>query len=182
MTITATVAQHRAPGADREIHWVMTAGWTFPESAWKRWILEPVSRWAFDRVARVYGFVTMPPMPPTPYEVEARASAVLRTVRLARRLAAQGGMLGLAPEGRDLPEDQPPSPEGLGSPPEGAGEFIALLVKAGLPVLPVGVSEPQGHLRLSFGRPFMPKAPPSRAERDEAVIRQVMEAIAGQLA
>ena len=68
-------------------------------------------------------------MPPDPSEVEARALGVLQTVRLARRLAQGGGMVGLAPEGRDVPE-------GLGQPPEGAGQFIALLVRAGLPVLP----------------------------------------------
>ena len=33
------------------------------------------------------------------------------------------------------------SPVGMGKPPTGAGRFIALLVEAGLPVLPVGVME-----------------------------------------
>ena len=174
LAISAAVATHRAPNADPEIHWVMTAAWTFPESAWRRRVLTPLTRWAFDRVARVYGFATMPPMPPDPREVEARAVAVLRTVRLARRAAREGGMIGLAPEGRDFPE-------GLGQPPEGAGEFIALLVRAGLPVLPVGVAEPEGRLRVSFGPLFVPEIPPDRAERDQVVARQVMTAIAQQL-
>jgi hypothetical protein len=118
--------------------------------------------------------VTMPPMPPDPREVEARAVAVLRTVRLARQAAREGGMIGLAPEGQDFPE-------GLGQPPESAGEFIALLVKAGLPVLPVGVAEPEGRLRVSFGPLFVPEIPSDRAERDQVVARQVMTAIAQQL-
>jgi hypothetical protein len=152
----------------------MTAAWTFPDSAWRRRVLTPLTRWAFDRVARVYGFVTMPPMPPDPQEVEARAVAVLRTVRLARRLAREGGMIGLAPEGRDFAE-------GLGQPPDGAGEFIALLIRAGLPVLPVGVTEMEGRLHVSFGELFVPDIPSARAERDRAVTRQVMTAIAQQL-
>ncbi len=172
--IAAAVAACRAPDADAEMRWVMTAGWTYPESPWRRRILTPLTRWAFARVARVYGFVTMPPMPPDPREVEARAAAVLRAVRLARRLAQEGGLMGLAPEGQDFSG-------GLGQPPPGAGEFIALLVLAGLPVLPVGVAEVDEHLCISFGPLFIPDIPTRRAERDRAVARQVMDAIARQL-
>lgn len=174
MAISAAVASHRHPTADPEIHWVMTAAWTFPESKWKAQVLIPVTRWAFNRLARVYGFVTMPPMPPTPDEVEARAAAVLRTIRLARRMAPQGGMVGLAPEGMDTPGK-------LAKPHQGAGAFIALLVEAGLPVLPVGVTEQAGRLTLSFGQLFIPEIPPGRVERDLAVTRQVMTSIARQL-
>jgi 1-acyl-sn-glycerol-3-phosphate acyltransferase len=174
LAITAAVAARRAPDADPEIHWLMTAAWTFPESRWRQRVLTPATRWAFGRVARVYGFVTMPPMPPAPHEVEARAVAVLRTLRLARRAALEGGMLGLAPEGRDVPGR-------LGQPPRGAGTFIALLVGAGLPVLPVGVAEQGGRLRISFGCPFVPEIPPARVDRDTAVSQQVMAAIARQL-
>lgn len=174
LAIAAAVAAQRAPDADPEIHWLMTAAWTFPESAWRRRLLTPLTRWAFRRVARVYGLITTPPMPPDPREAEARALAALRTVRLARRMAQRGGMIGLAPEGMD-------TPEGLGQPPEGAGKFVALLVEAGLPVLPVGVIESGGRLRVSFGPPFLPEIPPDRAERDRAVMDQVMGAIATQL-
>jgi len=174
LAITAAVAARRASTADPQIHWVIAGAWTYPDSPWKRRILTPATRWAFSRVARVYGFVTMPPMPPAAAEVEARALAVLRTVRLARRLAQAGGMLGLAPEGRDVPV-------GLDEPPEGAGEFITLLVKAGLPVLPVGIAEPEGRLCVSFGPLFVPEIPPDRAERDRTVVRQVMAAIESAL-
>ena len=174
LAIASAVAARRAPDADPEIRWVMTAAWTFPDSPWRQRFLTPVTRWAFDRAARVYGFVTMPPMPPNPDEVEARAAAVLRTVRLARRAAREGGMLGLAPEGQDTPGR-------LGEPPEGAGDFVALLVQAGLPILPVGVTEQGGRLQVSFGPLFVPQVPQIRAERDSAVARQVMGAIARQL-
>lgn len=174
LAISAAVAAQRAPGADPEIHWVMTAAWTFPGSRWRQRFLTPLTRWAFRRVARVYGFIPMPPMPPDPHEVEARAQAVLRTVRLARQVAQTGGMIGLAPEGMDTPGN-------LGEPPEGAGRFVALLVEAGLPVLPVGVTESAGRLRVSFGPPFVPQVPPDRAERDRAVTEWVMSGIARQL-
>ncbi len=175
LAITAALISHRAPDAYREIHWVMTAAWTFPESPWRHRLLTPLTRRVFARLAQVYGFITMPPMPPAPDEMAARAVAVLKTVRLARQMARQGGMIGLAPEGQDFKG-------GIGQPPAGAGEFIALLVEAGLaPVLPVGLTERDGSLRISFGPSFMPLVPSQRAGRDRAVIKQVMEAIAEQL-
>jgi 1-acyl-sn-glycerol-3-phosphate acyltransferase len=174
LAIGDAVATRRHPLADPQMHWVMTAAWTFPTSSWRRHALMPLTYFAFDRVAQIYGFVTMPPMPPDPSQVEARAMAVRRTVRLARHLAATGGILGLAPEGQD-------TPGGLAEPPAGAGEFIALLVQAGLPVLPVGLSEPAGQLRVSFGPLFVPDIPARRAGQDRVVIRQVMDAIAREL-
>jgi 1-acyl-sn-glycerol-3-phosphate acyltransferase len=179
LALSAAVAERRASGADPEIRWVMTAAWTFPQSHWKRHTLTPLTRWAFARAARVYGFVPMPPMPPDPDEVEARAAAVLRTVRLARQIAPQGGMLGLAPEGQDVPG-------AFGPLPKGAGAFIGLLVEAGMPVLPAGVGERRhsdgtGGLCISFGPLFRPQIPPDRAERDAELARQVTTAIARQL-
>jgi len=172
--ITAAVASQRASHADRELYWLMTAAWTFPGAIARR-VLTPLTRWAFSRVARVYGFIPMPPMPPSPDEVEARARAVLQTLRLARRLVRTGGMIALAPEGQDT------TPGELGQPPEGAGEFISLLVEAGMPVLPAGISEVDGKLRVSFGPVFTPNIPADRAHRDKIVANQVMGAIARQL-
>jgi 1-acyl-sn-glycerol-3-phosphate acyltransferase len=183
--ISAAVAERRAPGADQEIHWVMTAAWTFPESRWKHRLLTPLTRCAFARVARVYGFVPMPPMPPDPDEVEARARAVLRTVRLARQIARRpgradvGGMIGLAPEGQDVPGESG-APRFERTLPDGAGEFLALLAQAGLAVLPVWVGERAGGLCVSFGPPFEPDIPVERDVRDLVVGRQVMSAIARQ--
>lgn len=171
LAITAAVADHRGPDAQEEMVWIMTAAWRFEDSRWRQRCLTPLSHWAFARVAHVYGFITMPPMPPAPEELLERAVAALRSVRLARRLARTGGLLGLAPEGRDVPM-------GLAEPPPGAGAFVALLVEAGMPVLPTAVSESGGRLRVSFGPTFVPTIPASRAERDAAVSRQVMDAIA----
>lgn len=170
LLVSAALSAHRAPEADRELRWVMTDAWTYPEGTWKSRILTPLSRWVFRRVARVYGFVSMPPMPPRPWELEARALSVLQAVRLARKLAQSGGMMGLAPEGRDIEE-------GLGEPPENAGRFIALLVEAGLPILPVGVTEAEGRMRVAFGALFRPQIPAGKEERDTIVAREVMGAI-----
>jgi 1-acyl-sn-glycerol-3-phosphate acyltransferase len=170
LAISAAVAARRVPDAGSEMRWVMTAAWTFPESRWKHRFLTPLTKWAFRRVAWIYGFIPMPAMPPVPDEVEERARAVLETVRLARR----GFSIGLAPEGMDTPGR-------LSEPPEGVGRFLALLVEAGLLVLPVGITELDGRLRVSFGPVFIPQIPPGRKERDLSVSRQVMEAIARQL-
>lgn len=168
--ISAVVARFRSPDANREIQWVMTNALTFPESCWRARMLTPLTRWALPRVGAVYGFISMPAMPPAPEEVQARAAAVLRTVRLARSGASSGVMVGLAPEGMD-------TEGGFGQAQEGAGEFIALLVKAGLVVLPVGVSELGGALQLSFGEVFSPDIPQDRSQIDAAVSGQVMARI-----
>jgi hypothetical protein len=173
LSVTAAVATCRAAGAEREVHWVIADAWTYPDR-WRSHLITPATRWAFRRVARTYDFVSMPPMPPRPHEVAARASAVLQTVRLARALAGRGGMVGLAPEGGDMPD-------GLGRPPAGAGEFIGLLAAVRLPVLPVGVSEADDRLVISFGPTFIPALPSARAERDASVSGQVMAAIARRL-
>lgn len=168
--ISAAIAARRATGADPDIRWIMTGAWTFPGSHWKRRILTPLTRWGFLRVAAIYGFVTMPPMPPDPGEVASRAEAVRRALLLARRCATSGGMIGLAPEGRDVDG-------GLGEPPPGVGRFFVHLTAPGLPVLPVGVRESGGRLNVSFGPTFYPIVPQTRSERDRCVASQVMEAI-----
>jgi 1-acyl-sn-glycerol-3-phosphate acyltransferase len=176
LSISAAVAERRAPGADREIHWVMAGAWTYPDSPWRQQVVTPATWWAFRRVARLYGFVTMPPMPPDPTQVEARAASVRQTLRLARALVPAGGMVGLSPEGQAVPEAH------VMEPPPGVGEFIALLVRIGLPVLPVGVHDKEGYLRVSFGPVFVPTISADRRERDRAVAAQVMQAIERQLA
>jgi len=174
LAVSSAVARERAPDANCEIAWVMTEAWTFPESAWRHRNLTPLTRRLFRRVANVYGFITMPPMPPDPAETIARAAAVLRTVRHAREGARQDGMIGLAPAGMD-------SEELVGSAPAGAGRFIGLLVDAGMPVLPVGIAESGGKLRLSFGPVFRPLVPKDRSRRDAGVAEQVMGAISDQV-
>lgn len=166
--IATAIAAHRDAGSPADIHWIITESWRYAD--WRRHAVTPMTRWAFARIARVYDFVTMPPMPPAPEEMAARAVAVRRALRLAQRLAAEGGLMGLAPEGRDTPQT-------VGEAVPGAGDFIALLVGAGLMVLPVAASEPDGRLRLNFGAPFAPEIPRRRADRDRIVTAQVMDTL-----
>jgi hypothetical protein len=140
-----------------------------------RWALRPASRWALQRLARVYGFTAMPPMPPDPADVAARAAAVRRVLAYARR--APRPVIGLAPEGRDYPGGV------LGAPPPGAGRFILQLAAHGLEIAPVGVYEADGGLVVSFGPRFRLGAGEGLAAeaRDLAASRPVMRAIAAQL-
>lgn len=152
--IGQAIAQRRAePG---EVHWIMTNGWTYQDPIRSR-LVTPLTRWLFYRIARSYGFVPMPPMPPNPSQVEERAQAVRRALSLARG----GAMIGLAPEGLDSGDG------GLIDPPAGVGRFLLLLAKAGLPVLPVGVAEKNGTLTVSFGEPFALEAQPGLKKRQQ---------------
>ena len=130
--------------AGRDLHWPMTAAWTFPDPLRSR-IVTPAAVWALARIARMYGFTLMPPMPPRAKDAAARADAVRRILRLARR---EKPSIGMAPEGMDSPDGR------LTAPPAGAGRFIALLVEAGYTPVPVGIYEEGDALRLRFGKPF----------------------------
>ena len=165
------IARHRARSADSEVRWIITAAWRGTDDGWRSRALEAGTKWAFRRVAALYHFITMPPMPPRPDEVAGRAKSVLQAVRLGRQAANAGGIVGLTPEGQD-------HPGGLGPTPPGAGEFIALLVEAGLPILPAGISQSGSQLIARFGPVFTPKIPQRRDNRDEIVAGEVMAAIA----
>ncbi len=70
-----------------EMRFVMTGELTYP-GKWYAPLGMFLSKIVLRRVGRVYGFTTMPPMPPRPKEVEARADAV-------RRVLEAGKFLGL---------------------------------------------------------------------------------------
>ncbi len=151
-----------------DVHWLMTSAWNHLGP------LTPASRWLFPRLARVYGFTPIPPMPPNPAEVAARAQAVRKVLRVARRPHA---VIGLAPEGRDHTGGV------LGEPPPGSGRFIQHLVKTCSLILPVGVYEDQDGLCVRFGSVFelAPVVDPVASDIDTDTSRQVMSAIARQL-
>lgn len=155
------------------IHWVVTAAWTYPGGLRRR-LLTPLSRRLFRRMAAVYGFTCMPPMPPDPAEVAARAAAVRRVLAFARQ--APNPVIGLAPEGRDAPGGV------LQMPPPGAGRFLLSLAGLGLAVVPVGLFERDG-LVVHFGPAYQLSVPAglSPEERDRCASRQVMARIAALL-
>jgi hypothetical protein len=129
----------------RELHWPMTSAWTYPDP-WRSRLITPLTEWVLARLAHMYGFTLMPPMPPRVRDVAARASAVRRILRLARTAKPS---IAMAPEGMDSPDGR------LRPLPEGAGRFIGLLAAAGYILVPVGVYEEGDVFVLRFGDPFL---------------------------
>jgi hypothetical protein len=156
---------------NRDVTWLMTNCWRYPDRL-RRSTLTPISRWMFERLAQVYGFITMPPMPPAVQETRSRADSIRRVLRCAE--ARTDCIFGFAPEGADPPQG------GLQIPPSGVGRFIALLVRRGFEVLPVGAYHADGQVCLRFGLPYRPVVAPALRpdELDASVSRQLMLAIA----
>jgi hypothetical protein len=154
-----------------EMHWTMTGELTYP-GKWYAGLGGAGSRWLLGRLARVYGFTAMPPMPPRPGDVAARGLAVRRVLSYAREHPA--ALIGLAPEGMDMPGGV------LGWPPEGAGRFIALLAGFGFRVTPVGAYEQDGAFCLHFGPAYALYLPAGLAagEKDRVAAQIIMGAIA----
>jgi hypothetical protein len=154
-----------------EIRWVMTEAWTFPNRPLGRY-LEGISRLIFRRIARMYDFFLMPPMPPRPWEIEARARAVLCLLDFVKK--NPNAAIGLAPEGGDSQSGA------LEMPAPGVGRFLLHLAHLGLPICPLGVFEAEGALHLNFGKPinlnYSSKTKPE--SRDQLGSQIVMRAIA----
>ncbi|HUS96411.1 MAG TPA: hypothetical protein VMX97_06715 [Hyphomicrobiaceae bacterium] len=157
-----------------EIHWIVTEAWTYPDPL-RAHLVTPATRWLFRRVAQVYGFTSMPPMPPDPHDVMARTLAVRRV--LAYASATSSPLIGLAPEGGDAPGGV------LQAPPSGTGRFMAHLARLGLKIVPVGGFEADGAFCLRFGPAYSLETLPtlSTAERDRATSAVVMCHIAAQM-
>ena len=157
-----------------EMHWGMTAAWTFDGSL-TSWLLAEISRRIFPRIAEVYGFTAMPPMPPRPFEGAVRAGAVRRILAAAR--AHPPPIFGMAPEGQDTPGGV------LMRPHPGVGRFLYNLARLGYPCYPAGVHEEADALCVSFGSPFRLELSGglSGEEIDRCASQDVMLAIARQL-
>lgn len=152
--------------------WIIASRWT-ASGRWYEPVKVGISRFLFGRLAGIYGLASMPPMPPNPQDVEARAAAV-RNV-LAYVESQPQAVVCMAPEGRDV------STGGLGWPPSGAGRFISLLAARGLAILPVGGWEEGGELKIHFGPLFRlerPQAGGKREELDRLIAETVMKRIA----
>jgi hypothetical protein len=130
----------------RQVHWVMTSTFTYPDR-WRGAWLTPLSTIVLTRLAGCYGFTSMPPMPPRPGDVAARAQAVRRVLALAQRTPPP--VIAMAPEGADAAGGilQPLWP--------GTGRFLLQLARRGLRFLPLGVFEAEGRLCLNIGRSFL---------------------------
>jgi hypothetical protein len=154
----------------REIHWVMTAEWTAP-GKWYEPIKGAYSRLLLKYLSRVYGYTTMPPMPPRPRDVEARARSVRRVLEYARN--HPDFMIGLAPEGADQAGGK------LSMPAPGAGRFSLLLAGLGAAFVPVGAYEEGGRFCLDFGPAYRLEVPAglSPVEKDRAAAETIVKNI-----
>ena len=166
-------AIHQA-GGRQEVCWVMTDTWTFPGSP-LRGPLSWASHVILQRVARIYGFLSMPPMPPSPKDAMERARAVLQLVHYTREHPQ--ALIGLAPEGADSPDGR------MGFPLAGTGRLLTELCDKGMSIYPTGIYEESNQLTVQFGSPY--KLPGShtvdRKEMDLAARHIIWRAIAGCL-
>ncbi|MGE5250202.1 MAG: hypothetical protein ACM3QS_08305 [Bacteroidota bacterium] len=150
--------------------WILSSGWTAP-GKWYEPVKEAASRMLFLRLAHIYGFLSMPPMPPRPKDVMKRAASVRAALKYVER--TPNAVLCLAPEGHDMPAGR------LGWPPAGVGRFVSLLAQRGLPIAPVGVWEAEGALTVRFGPAFrMEPAGAGREKCDQEAAWIVMRSIA----
>jgi len=154
-----------------DLHWTMTSAWTEAGSVFTR-LKALISERLFPRLALIYGFTAMPPMPPRPYEAAARARAVRQVLAVARR--SPETILALAPEGQDSANGS------LLKLHPGAGRFLELLNGLGCPFYPLGVFESSDALCLRFGPSFNLQLPPGLTSRqiDEQAAMEVMRAVA----
>jgi 1-acyl-sn-glycerol-3-phosphate acyltransferase len=161
-----------ADALPQDPHLIMTSELT----RWFRPWGGAISRAALPRLARMYGFTAMPPMPPRPTDVEARAEAVRGVLKYVKK--NRNPIVMLAPEGRDNVEDG-----SLASPPRGVGRFVLLLADRGLAVLPVGGWEAESALHVRFGRPYRLNPPRNHdpGQTDLAATETVMSIIADLL-
>lgn len=128
-----------------DMHWVMTGELTYP-GRWYASVGMPLSRFVLHRIARVYGFTSMPPMPPRPQDAAERAASVRTVLEFVKR--TENPIIGLAPEGGDSADGK------LAHPAPGAGRFGLLLSNMGLKFVPVGAYEEDEVFTVHFGEAY----------------------------
>jgi hypothetical protein len=148
-----------------ELVWVMSAAWTEADTIGTR-LKAAASVPLYPRLARVYGLISMPPMPPRPHEVAARALAVRQVLAVARR--SPPVLLAMAPEGQDPPGGV------LMRPPAGVGRMLVKLAGYGHRFYPVGLYEQGEAVVLHFGPAFHLSMPEGMST--EQVDRQASDA------
>lgn len=170
--LLAGIVPRARAGTPAELGFVVVREWVY-QSALGRLLKQPFTRFFFDRMARTYGLITVPPVV-GPVGRGEGAAGVRRAIAQSRR---PGGIVGLAPEGQT----------GLGGsltePPPGAGIFLELLTHDGRLLLPAGIFERDARLVLRIGRPFKMTPPASRDKtlRDRQAAASAMEGIAAVL-
>lgn len=153
------------------IRWVVT-GEFMCQGKWYQAIGSRASRIFLRRLADIYGLITMPPMPPRPTDVEARAASVRAILEYARLVNEP--VLGISPEGYNPPDGI------LSRPASGFGRFGLLLSKAGMRFVPVGGYEAEGIFHIHFGKEYelSVQSDLSVDEKDKRAMQIIMNNIA----
>jgi hypothetical protein len=158
-------------GDATRIRWLMAREWWYPRG-FGRHFKQPLTRLFFERLARVYGFVRVPPVLNGDLTRGEGVAGVRQALALTR--GDDPALVGLAPEGNTGPGGA------LREPPSGAGLFLLHLTHEKIPLLPIGwYDDEEGDLTIRFGEPFhlhLPKMNDRRA-RDRAAATQAMTAI-----
>ena len=154
-----------------KIRWAVT-GELMCQGKWYRVVGSRASRVFLRRLADLYGLITMPPMPPRPRDVEARAASVRAILEYVKH--SNDPVLGISPEGYNSPLGA------LTRPATGFGRFALLLSRAGMKFIPVGGYEENSVFHLHFGEAFELSVPVdvSTDEKDELAMQIVMRHIA----
>ena len=154
-----------------KVHWAVTAE-LMCQGKWYRAVGSRASRVFLRRLATLYGLITMPPMPPRPKDVEARAASVRALLAYVKQ--EHGPVLGISPEGYNSPQGA------LARPAQGFGRFALLLSRAGMKFIPVGGYEADGIFHLHFGKEYELSIPCdlSTDEKDEQAMQIIMRKIA----
>jgi 1-acyl-sn-glycerol-3-phosphate acyltransferase len=146
---TAWIALAVSAVLPAETTWIMSDEWIFKGNP-LRFVLRPAMRFVLASIHWVYGFLSMPTMEEGYSDLASRSAAVRRVIEFARCHAE--AIIGLAPEGRDSPQD------GVGLAPPGGGKFMRQINRMGFTMLPVALFEKDGYLLVRFGKPFdLPK-------------------------
>jgi len=152
--------------------WLMTSAWTKRQPGWDV-LRTRLTTIIFARLAFIYGFITMPPMPPVVNEITDRAVSIRRLFKLVHQNPQS--MICLAPEGQDSSDGT------LGQPAQGTGRLVQQLAKKLKRILPVGVYDPNGCLFVRFGEVFSLTEANQDENADEQVSDELMQAIAALL-
>jgi hypothetical protein len=154
-----------------QVHWVITSEFTYP-GKWCERFGTLGSKFLLKRIAHVYSFTSMPPMPPREQDVEARAASVRAVLEYVKR--TESPLIGLAPEGYDPPGGI------LARPSPGLGRFALLLSRAGLKFCPVGAYEMDGSFHIHFGQAYELGVPAALSVegKDRQASQIIMEQIA----
>ncbi len=152
--------------------WLMTNAWTNRTRGVDQ-LRTRISRILFRQLAGMYGFITIPPMPPAQDELTERTMSIRKLMRFIHE--NPDTILCIAPEGQDFEHGK------FGEPPEGTGIFIFQIQKHLEQIIPVGVWEEEGRLILRFGEPYSLDKGCRNNDSDMEISDLVMDKIASLL-